>query len=165
MNRTNISFKVHQVLRKLMRPGRVTLHITIYGISPISPIWKIKHDFLDNKTTSIALTAQMLVLLPRGQLGYLNSNLMLRWDGHFNCAFSVFTYLSSIRIFSLFRSIIEFFSSPTSDALSLLPCLPHWCRMWNGINNCINIAAPLFYLHFETSNGPKFNSSPHALVS
>ena len=28
--------------------------------------------------------ARILVFQPRGQLGYLNSNIMLRWDGHFN---------------------------------------------------------------------------------
>ena len=31
---------------------------------------------------TLVLTAQTLVLQPRRQLGYLNSNLMLRWDGH-----------------------------------------------------------------------------------
>ena len=44
----------------------------------ISPIWKIKYDFFDNTTTFKTLTAQILVLRARGQLGYLNSNVMLR---------------------------------------------------------------------------------------
>ena len=72
-----------QVRRKLMRLRRVTFHMTIYSKSPISSIWKIKHDFFGSTTTFRALTAQILVLQPRRQLDYLNSNLMLRWDGHF----------------------------------------------------------------------------------
>ena len=44
---------------------------------------KIQTLFFDKTTTSITLTAHILVLEPRGQLGYLNSNLMLRRDGHF----------------------------------------------------------------------------------
>ena len=75
-------FAYKQVRRKFIRQRRMTFHMTIYGTSPTSPIWKIKHDFFDNTTTSITLTAQILVLRPRRQLGYLNSNLMLRWDGH-----------------------------------------------------------------------------------
>ena len=59
----------------------VTFHMTIYGKSPISPTWKIKHIFL---VTFRTLTAQILVLQPCRQLGYLNSNLMLRLDVHFN---------------------------------------------------------------------------------
>ena len=54
------------------------------GISPVSLIWKIKHDFFCNTATFRTLTAQILVLQPRGQLGCLNSNLMSRLDGHFN---------------------------------------------------------------------------------
>ena len=38
------------------------LHMTIYGISPISHIWKIKHVVLDS-TTLIALTAQIMFFL------------------------------------------------------------------------------------------------------
>ena len=77
------SFAYKQVHRKRMRLRRVTFRMTIYGISPISPVWKINHDFYDN-TTFTTLTAQILVLQPRGQLGYLNSSLMLRWDRHLN---------------------------------------------------------------------------------
>ena len=73
-----------------MRLRRVTFHMTIYGVlvrykSHKSHLKKkIGHDIFDNATTFITLMAQIWVLQPRGQLGYLNSNLMLRWDGHFN---------------------------------------------------------------------------------
>ena len=59
----------------------VTFHMTICGISPI---WKIKCDSFGNTTAYITLRDQILVLQPREQFGYHNSNLMLRWDSHFN---------------------------------------------------------------------------------
>ena len=43
----------------------------------LSPILKVKHDFNENTTTVITLTAQILVFQPRGQLGYLSSNLVV----------------------------------------------------------------------------------------
>ena len=74
------SFAYEQIRRKLMRLRRVTLWpMTIYGISPIT-FEKSNTIFFGNTTTFRTLTAQFLVLQPRGQLGYLNSNLMLRWD-------------------------------------------------------------------------------------
>ena len=63
-------FAYKQVRRKLMRLRRVTFHMNIYGISPIL---KIKHNFFRNTTTFRTLTAQILVLQPRRQLGYHNS--------------------------------------------------------------------------------------------
>ena len=66
-----------------MRLKRVAFHMTIYGIKSHKFHLKNQTRFFDNKTTSITLTAYILVLVPPGQLGYLNSNLMLRWNGHF----------------------------------------------------------------------------------
>ena len=48
---------------------------------------KIKIDFLNNLTTASVLVESHAVLHEIQQLGYLNSNLMLRWDSAFkNCA-------------------------------------------------------------------------------
>ena len=64
---------------------RVTFPMTIYGISPVSPIWKIKHVFSVTQLSEIerhilnglAAEVHREILQPRGQLSYLNSNLML----------------------------------------------------------------------------------------
>ena len=89
-------FADKQLRQKLMRLIRVTFHMSVHGISPISHIWKIKHDFFDSTTTFITLTAPILVLQPRGQLGYLNSNLMLRWHGHFKFNVAVWLLVSDL---------------------------------------------------------------------
>ena len=50
---------------------------------------KFKIDILNNLITAIALLKNQVVLHEIQQLGYLNSNLMLRWDSpfksHFTC--------------------------------------------------------------------------------
>ena len=60
--------------------------------------------FFGNTTTFRTLTAQILVLEPRGKLGYLNSNLMLRWDGHFNdinCQFFFNCFLFNFQVLKI----------------------------------------------------------------
>ena len=49
---------------------------------PINPVWKIKHEFFDNMTIDNLHYFNSTDLRSRGQIGYLNSNLLLRCDGH-----------------------------------------------------------------------------------
>ena len=71
-------FAYKQIHRKLMQLRRVTFHMTIYSRSPVSSIWKIKRDFVDNTTTFRSLTALDLGFIITSWTTWLsNSNLML----------------------------------------------------------------------------------------
>ena len=81
-----------------MRMSRVTWPCMVYvHVWPcmVCPIWKKKSNtiFFGN-TTFRTLMAQILVL-PRGQLGYLNSHLMLRWDGHFKFLYQSLCFVTN----------------------------------------------------------------------
>ena len=83
----HLRFAYKQVRRKPMQLRCVTSHDHIWYKSRKSHL-KNQTRFFDNTATFMTLTAQILVLQPHGQLGYLNSNVMLRWDGHFNMKLS-----------------------------------------------------------------------------
>ena len=96
----------------------------------------------------MTLTAHILALQPRGQLGYLNSNVMLRWDDYFkwknigriSCTAPVssikrellrllLVYCFVVRIFDL---RVEIFQESRSVGL----CLDGTMK-WNDIRICM----------------------------
>ena len=64
-----------------MRLRRVTFHMAIYGISPISPILKIKHYFLDNTITFITDGIDLGFSTSRtALLSQLKPNVKVEWS-------------------------------------------------------------------------------------
>ena len=139
MNKYFIQFAYKQVRRKLMRRLRHAAcdvsHDQIWYKSHISPIWKIKHDIFGNKTTFRTLTAQILILQPRGQLfGYLNSNQMLRWNGDLSLTSchsdssepNVFKLLELDKVKSSYNLyVLDFFTLVTWGQVNFVTCPCH----------------------------------------